>query len=99
MAVGIVAKLTIQSGKGAEFEAAFAKCQEAVRATEPGCQLYTLGRDKTNPDVYFVMEQYADQAARETHASADAVREAMKPLGGLLAAAPELTEIEIVREM
>ncbi len=99
MAVGIVAKLTVKSGMGSEFEAAFAQCQEAVRAAEPGCQLYTLGRDKANPDVYIVMEQYADQAARDTHASADAVRAAMQPLGGLLAGAPELTEIEIVREM
>lgn len=96
MAVGIFATLKIQAGKEAEFEAAFAKTQEAVKAAEPGCLLYTLCQDKADSTMYFVMEQYADQDARDTHATSDAVKATMGGVGGLLAGAPTLVEFKIV---
>ncbi|MDC3401793.1 antibiotic biosynthesis monooxygenase [Alphaproteobacteria bacterium] len=96
MAVGIFATLKIQAGKESEFEAAFAKNQEAVKASEPGCLLYTLCQDKTDSTLYFVMEQYADQAARDIHGQSDAVKATMGGLGGMLAGAPTLVEFKIV---
>ena len=96
MAVGIVATLKIQDGKQSAFEEAFAACQKAVKATEPGCALYTLCRDKSDDTTYVVMEIYTDEEARKKHGSSDEVRAAMSALGGLLAGAPSLAEVEIV---
>ena len=96
MSVGSVATLKIQDGKQAAFEEAFAACQTAVKATEPGCHLYSLCRDKSDNTTYVVMEIYADEEARKTHGSSDEVRAAMGALGGMLAGAPTLSEVEIV---
>ena len=49
MAVGLLATITIQEGKNAEFEEAFLDLTELVRANEPGTVLYALHRSPTNP--------------------------------------------------
>jgi quinol monooxygenase YgiN len=96
MAVGIIATLKVQDGKQADFEAAFAKMQDVVKAEEPGCLLYSLCQDKDDPTTYRVMEQYTDEDARKTHGRSPAFGEAAAPVGGCLAGAPELIEVNIV---
>ena len=96
MAVGIIATLRIVDGKQAEFEAGFAKMQEVVKAEEPGCLLYALCQDKTDATTYRVMEQYTDENARKSHGTSDAFKAAAGGLGGFLAGAPELVEVNII---
>ncbi len=96
MAVGIIATLNVQDGKQAKFEAGFAKAQEAVKADEPGCLLYSLCQDKDDATTYRVMEQYADEEARKRHASSDAVRAALGGLGACMAGRPELVEVNVI---
>lgn len=83
MAIGVIARVKIVSGKGAEFEAAFAEQAKAVRANEPANKLYQLVRSREDPDAYVVMELYDDDAALEAHRAAPhmvANRPRMAPL-------------------
>ncbi len=83
MAIGVIARVKIVAGKGAEFEAAFAEQAKAVRANEPANKLYQLVRSREDPDAYVVMELYDDDAALEAHRAAPhmvANRPRMAPL-------------------
>ena len=52
MAIGLLATITVQQGKNAEFEKAFLELTEQVRANEPGNIFYVLHRSKTDQQVY-----------------------------------------------
>ena len=58
MAIGLLATITVQDGKNAEFEEAFLNLTEQVRANETGNIFYALHRSPVDPQVYRVMEQY-----------------------------------------
>ena len=96
MAIGLLATITVQEGKNAEFEEAFLKLTEQVRANEPGNIFYILHRSKSNPQVYKVMEQYESAEALDAHGKADYFHEANKVLGTLVAAAPEIELLDTV---
>jgi quinol monooxygenase YgiN len=96
MAIGVIATITVQQGKNAEFEQAFLKLTEQVRANEPGNIFYVLHRSKTDPQVYKVLEQYESGAALDAHRKADYFLEANKVLGPLVAAAPEIEVLDTV---
>jgi quinol monooxygenase YgiN len=67
MAIGLIARVKVAAGKGAEFEAAFRDQAKAVRDNEPGNRLYQLVRARDDPSSYAVMELYDDEAALEAH--------------------------------
>jgi len=96
MAVGMIATLRVNDGKQADFEAAFAKMQDAVKADEPGCLLYTLCRDREDDTTYRVMEQYADDDAVKAHGKSDGFKAAAAGLAGVLSGAPEIIFVEII---
>ena len=64
--VSVVATLTAKAGRGDEIIAAFEGAKDAV-AGEPGTLMYALHRNQANPDVFYVTELYADQAALDAH--------------------------------
>ena len=96
MAIGLLATITVQEGKNAEFEAAFLALTEQVRANEPGNIFYILHRSKADPQVYKVMEQYESPEALDAHGKADYFHQANKVLGALVAAAPEIEVLDTV---
>ena len=96
MTIGLIATIKVQSGKGAEFEAAFGKLQAAVRAGEPGNLQYDLFRSKDEADTYVVYEQYADEAALEAHSSAPHARTLGAAVGATLAGRPQVLAYEKV---
>ena len=96
MAVGLLATITIQEGKNAEFEEAFLDLTELVRANEPGNVFYALHRSPTDRQVYKVMEQYDSPEALDAHGKTDYFREANKRLAGMVAAAPEIEILDAV---
>ncbi len=96
MALGLLATITVQEGKNAEFEKVFMDLTAQVRANEPGNIFYILHRSKSNPQVYKVMEQYESAEALEAHGKTDYFREANKALGALVAAAPEIEVLDTV---
>ena len=96
MALGLLATITVQEGKNAEFEKVFMDLTAQVRANEPGNIFYILHRSKSNPQVYKVMEQYESAEALEAHGKTDYFREANKALGAVVAAVPEIEVLDTV---
>ena len=96
MALGLLATITVQEGKNAEFERVFLDLTEQVRANEPGNIFYVLHRCKADPQVYKVMEQYDSAEALDAHGKAEYFREANKALGALVAAPPEIEILDTV---
>ncbi|MEP1470999.1 MAG: putative quinol monooxygenase [Halieaceae bacterium] len=98
MAIGLLATITVQENKNAEFEKIFLQLIEQVRANEPGNIFYALHRSTTDPQVYKVMEQYESAEALDVHGKSDHFRAANKQLGGLVAAAPVIEMLDAVTE-
>ena len=96
MAIGLLATITVQEGKNAEFEEVFLNLIEQVRANEPGNLFYVLHRSSSNPQVYKVMEQYDGPEALEAHGKTDYFQEASQRLAELVAGAPEIEIMETV---
>jgi quinol monooxygenase YgiN len=94
MTIGLIATIPVQEGKNAEFEAAFMALAVQVLANEPGCHFYALNRSKSNPQIYKVLESYADEAAFEAHGKTEYFRAASMTLGAFLAGAPEIEYLD-----
>ena len=70
MAYCLAVKWTIKEGELDAVLAALRPLTEASRA-EPGCLMYQAHRDPENPNVLFLYEQYADEAAYQAHAESE----------------------------
>jgi quinol monooxygenase YgiN len=96
MAIGVIATLKIQDGKGAELEEVFRTLSEQVRAGEPGNQLYRLCKSRSEANTYVVMEIYADQAAIDAHRGAEHFKAAGPRIGACLAGRPDVQYFDAV---
>lgn len=94
MALGVLARITVQDGKNEEFETIFLGLVEKVLANEEGALLYALNRSKSNPQEYIVMEQYRSAADIDAHGKTDYFREANKAMAGLVAGAPVIEVLD-----
>ena len=91
--IALLARLNVAPGKEAEFETVMLELAAAVRANEPGNQLYTLVKDD---DGYAVMELYDDDEALAVHGASDHFRAAGPKFRGLMAGRPELKRFEVI---
>lgn len=96
MAIGLLATITVQEGKNAEFEAVFLELMEQVRANEPGNVFYALNRSTSDPQVYKVMEQYESPEALDVHSKSEHFAAANRKLGALVAGAPDIELLDAV---
>ena len=96
MAIGVIAKLKVQEAKAAEFEAIFKDLAAQVRAKEPGNNFYALHKSRTDPQLYIVLEQYADQAALDAHGKTDYFRAMGAKMGPCMAGAPSIELVDAV---
>jgi quinol monooxygenase YgiN len=96
MAIGVTAKLFVQLGKNAAFEAIFKRLSEAVDANEPGCDFYHLYKLRSEDNSYMVLEQYVDEAALSAHQTTDHYLKIGAELGPVMAAAPEIILMDSV---
>ena len=94
MTIGVIAKLPIQEGKTAEFEAFFTELQSQGRANEPGNIAYQLTKSRTEPNVYKVLELYKDQEALTHHGGTDYFKAAGPKFGAVLAGRPEIEYLD-----
>lgn len=94
--IGVVAKLSVQDGKQADFEAVAKDLMAKVKANEPGCLTYQLYKAKGSDTDYIFMEQYASQEALEAHGKTEYFQAAMPGLGACLAGRPDIEYYEIV---
>jgi quinol monooxygenase YgiN len=92
--VGIVATLSIQAGKEAEFEAVFNDLRSQVLANEAGCEMYDVYKSKADASTYVIMERYADDAALKAHGETEYFKAAGAKFGALLAGAPKLEVLD-----
>ncbi len=53
-------------GNEAEVAAIFSKLEQASRQ-EPGCLMYVVHRHRSDPQRFFIYEQYVDDQALEAH--------------------------------
>jgi len=93
--VAVVAKLTAQPGKRDELVAVLSEVV-ASAAGEPGTEVYSMNTDKSEADVVWFFELYADDAALAAHSGSDAMKTAGPKLAGLVAGRPELHLLEPV---
>ncbi len=91
-AIGVIATLRVQSGKEADFEAAFAELAAAVNADEPGNSYYRLFRTDER-GTYKVLECYDDMAAVEAHRASTHFREIGARFGPWLASVPDIERL------
>lgn len=96
MAIGVIATLKVQSGKGQEFEKVFGELAGQVRANESGNKLYQVFKSRKDADTYVVMEIYQDQAALDAHGKSDHFRAAGPKLGPTLAGRPEILYLDSI---
>ena len=76
--ISVVATITAKAGRADDIIAAFDGAKHAVQG-ETGTLQYVLHRSQANPDLLFVTELYADQAALDAHMSGAAIA----ALGGI----------------
>ena len=67
--VCVAVTYVIKAGHEGEAVELFARLTEATR-TEPGCRMYLAHRSTTEPNRFFLYEQYDDQAALDAHRAA-----------------------------
>ena len=65
--ITVIATVRAKPGKGPELEADFKAWAEVVKEKEPGTLMYTLSRSKQDPNLYYALETYADEAAVQAH--------------------------------
>lgn len=59
----------MRSGTENEAKELFSKLAPETRK-EPGCRMYVVHQSTTNPQQFFLYEQYDDQAALDAHRAA-----------------------------
>jgi len=89
----VVAKIPVKEGKMDDAVATFKVLMDKV-ASEEGTVLYSLNRDKANPNLLVVVEQYKDQAALDAHSSSPYFKEFFKASGAFIGGKPEMALME-----
>ena len=98
MPITVIAKLKVQPGKDAEFEAAGKEMIAKVKA-EAGTQTYILHKNTKDPTEFVYYEVYQDQAAFDSHGKTDHMKAFGGKIGGLLAGRPEIAILsEVARK-
>ena len=92
--IGVIATLTVAEGKNAEFEAIFTDLAKQVRANEPGNLAYQLTKSRSNPQVYKVLELYADQDALSAHGQTEYFKAAGPKMGPCMGGRPEIEYLD-----
>lgn len=94
MTIGIIATLTVATGKNAEFEEIFTELVTQVNTRETGCNFYQVHKSRKDPQVYVVLEHYADQEAFDAHGKTEYFRTLGKQMGVCLAAPPAIEMVD-----
>jgi quinol monooxygenase YgiN len=95
MPVAVVAKITALPGLRDEVVSVLSEVVEATKS-EPGTLLYAMNVDKTEADVIWFYEVYADDAAFAAHAGSEAMKAAGGKLRDKAAGRPELHFLDLV---
>jgi len=92
----IIAKLKVQAGKEAAFEAAAGEMVDYVKTNEPGTRTYIMHKSTADPTEYVFYEVYVDQAAAAAHSGSEQMMKFLGAVRGLLAGHPDIGMYEEV---
>ncbi len=90
----IVVKQAIRPELADDFPALVEEFTAATRA-EPGNVGFDWYRSVEDPNAYLLVEAFRDDAAGEAHVNSDHFKAAMELLPRLLAAVPEIVNVEV----
>jgi quinol monooxygenase YgiN len=96
MPITVIAKLKVQPGKEAEFEAAAKQMIATVKESEPATLTYILHKNTKDPTEFVYYEVYQDQAAFDAHGKTDHMKAFGGKIGALLAGRPEIAILQEV---
>jgi quinol monooxygenase YgiN len=93
MMLTVVARLPIKEGK---MDDALKMLKELIAkiALEEGTAFYSLNKDKSNPNMLVVVEQYMDKAAFDYHSSTPYFKAFFAASGAFIGGKPEITVME-----
>lgn len=94
----LIAKLPVQEGKMEEALAAFSGLIPNV-AKEEGTVLYSLNKDKANPNLLVVVEQYKDKEALNFHSSTPHFKAFSVACSEFLSGKPEISLMEEIQKI
>ena len=99
MPITVIAKLKVQPGKDADFEAAAKQMIATVKESEPGTLTYVLHKNTKDPTEFVYYEVYQDQASFDSHGKTDHMKAFGGKIGSLLAGRPEISILnEVARK-
>ena len=85
----VLVKVKVKAGAQGQFEEVVSGLVDYVKANEPRTLAYTLGKIEGAETDYWMIEDYADQAAYDTHVGSDYFKAAIAKVGPLMDGAPE----------
>jgi quinol monooxygenase YgiN len=91
MSIIITGVIDLDPGKRDEFIAAANTAMEATRA-EDGCESYAFSADLADQGRFYVSEQWATQAAMDTHMATPHLAAFMGAMGGFGVTGASLTK-------
>ena len=92
----VVARLKVQAGQEATFEAEARKLIAHVKANEPGTVAYKFCRSQADANDFVFYEEYADAGALASHSGSEPMAAFFGAAGSMLAGRPEITMYEMV---
>lgn len=93
--VSVIAKITALPGMRDEMVTVLSDVATAAQ-DEPGTELYAMNLDKSDENVIWFYEVYADEAALAAHSGSEAMKAAGAKLRDKAAGRPELMVCELV---
>lgn len=90
----IVVKQPVRAKYADEFPSLIADFTDASRA-EPGCISFDWCRSADDPNLYFLIEAFVDEAAGQAHVESEHFKAASAEMPRWLAAAPEIVHVEV----
>jgi len=90
----IVVKQPVRPKFADEFPSLVAEFTKATRA-EPGCLSFDWYRSAEDPNLWVLIEAYRDAEAGEAHVQSAHFKEAMAQMPRLLAAVPDIINVEV----
>jgi quinol monooxygenase YgiN len=90
----VVVKNPIRPKYADQFPELIKEFTEATRA-EPGNISFDWSRSVDDPNMYILVEAFADAAAGEVHVNSPHFKKAMEVLPTLFSAVPEIVNVEV----
>lgn len=95
MTINVVASLTVNPARTADFEQAVARARAQV-IRNPACHRYDLQRVRNSEGAYVVLETWESTSALKEHGASDAFKVLSAELTDLVSAPPTVTVHEPV---